>query len=73
MFPNLKAEMARYGVTYSDIADLVSKSPIWVENRLRGKASLPIDVAIKIRNHFFPKVSYDYLFSSEPQINEKGA
>lgn len=66
MFPNWKAEMVRYGITCSEVGKLINKNSEWVENRLQGKASLPIDLAIIIRNHFFKELSYDYLFSNEP-------
>lgn len=66
MFPNWKAEMARYGITCNEVGKLINKNSEWVENRLQGKASLPIDLAIIIRNHFFKELSYDYLFSNDP-------
>ncbi len=66
MYPNLKAEMVRHGVTCASIAKHIGRSPGWIENRLQGKASLPISVAISIRNKFFASYSYDYLFSSVP-------
>jgi len=66
MFPNLKAEMARCQVSCKDIGVLINKNSEWVENRLQGRAILPIDFAIKIRNQFFKNLSYDYLFSNEP-------
>lgn len=68
MFPNWKAEMARYGVTCKDIGGLINRNSEWVENRLQGKASLPINLAIVIRNHFFKDLSYDYLFSDLPIV-----
>jgi hypothetical protein len=71
MFTNFKAEMARYQITCTDIGKLIGKSSGWVENRLQGKANLPIDLAIKIRNEFFKNSSYDYLFSNEPNPIEK--
>ena len=66
MFPNWKAEMSRLGVTCADIGETLGKSSEWVENRLRGKASLPISAAMCIRNTFFGDLSYDYLFSDKP-------
>lgn len=66
MFPNWKAEMVRHGITCNDIGAFINKSPDWVENRLQGKATLSIDMAIQIRNQFFPGLSYDYLFSDTP-------
>lgn len=66
MFPNWKAEMSRLGVTCADIGETLGKSSEWVENRLQGKASLPISGAMCIRNTFFRELSYDYLFSDKP-------
>ena len=65
-FPNWKAEMTRLGVTCADIGETLGKSSEWVENRLQGKASLPISAAMCIRNTFFRELSYDYLFSDKP-------
>lgn len=66
MFPNLKAEMVRNGVTCKDIGDFIGKSSEWVENRLQGKTILPVDDAIKIRLKFFPYAKFEYLFADEP-------
>ena len=66
MFPNLKAEMARYGLTYAKVAEAIGRTPNWVDTRLRGKASINIEEARLIRNTFFPGMDYDYLFASEP-------
>lgn len=66
MFPNLKAEMARYGLTYAKVAEAIGRTPNWVDSRLRGKASINIEEARLIRNTFFPDIDYDYLFSNEP-------
>ena len=65
-FPNWKAEMTRLGVTCADVGEILGKSSEWVENRLQGKASLPISAAMRIRNTFFNELSYDYLFSDKP-------
>lgn len=65
MFPNLKAELVRNGITYKELGEKVGKSENWIENRILGKATMPIGECMKIRNSFFPNCSYDYLFSSE--------
>lgn len=67
-FPNWKAEMSRLGVTCADIGKVLGKSSEWVENRLQGKASLPISAVMLIRNTFFGTLSYDYLFSDKPVL-----
>lgn len=75
MFPNLKAEMARNGITCKDIGESIGKSSSWLESRLQGKAKLPIDVAMIIKQQFFPYAGYEYLFADKPMIEqgEKGA
>lgn len=65
MFPNLKAELARNGITYSELGEAVGKTESWIENRLLGRASMPIEICMLIKNTFFPNYSYDYLFSSK--------
>lgn len=62
MFPNLRAEMARLGMTTEDVAKKIGKSREWLENRLNGKCSLPIDMAFAIGDRCFPGVKFDYLF-----------
>lgn len=71
MFPNLKAEMARTGVTCKDIGKVIGRSTSWIESRLQGKAKLPIDEAMAIRKHFFPYAAYEYLYADEPELNNK--
>ena len=66
MFPNLKAEMARYNITCAKIGDVVGKSSTWVESRLQGKTILPIGDALKIQSALFPNLSLNYLFANEP-------
>jgi len=64
MFPNLKAEIARAGFTYEDIAKKIGKTREWLENRLSGKCNLPIDVAFQIKEKCFPSIDFVYLFKS---------
>lgn len=66
MFPNLKAEMARYNLNCAQVAASIGRSTSGLDNRLRGKATLSIGDAIIIHDKFFPNMSYDYLFASEP-------
>ena len=65
MFPNLKAEISRHNLTYEAIGNRIGRKREWVETRIQGKASLPVIEAIKIRNEFFPNVSFIYLFAEE--------
>lgn len=63
MFPNLKAEMARLGLTTRDLAESIGVDKTWIENRLNGKCILPIETAFIIWQKCFPNYSIDYLFA----------
>lgn len=62
MFPNLKAEMARNSLSYTDIAIGLDKPKSWVENRLSGRAVLPVEYSFIIQEKFFPSLDIKYLF-----------
>ena len=66
MFPNLKAEMARYGLSYAQVSAAVGRNPGWLDAKLRGKGNISIQEAIIIHDKFFSNMDYDYLFASEP-------
>lgn len=65
MLPNLKAEMMRQNLTYKTVGAEIGKKSEWIENRIQGKASMPVGEALKIRSRFFPKLPFEYLFSDE--------
>ena len=66
-YPNLSAEMARTGITAADIAAEVEKSPETVRNWMRGDAGgFPVAGAMRVQARWFPKLSVEYLFSTEP-------
>lgn len=62
-YPNLKAEIARNGVSVAQIAELVEVSPKTVYNWLSGVSRPDIAQAMKIANHFFPSCELSYLFA----------
>lgn len=71
MFPNLKAEMARYGLSYAQVAAAVGRNPAWLDAKLRGKGNISIQEALIIHDKFFPDMDYGYLFASEPVSNNE--
>jgi len=71
MFPNLKAEMARYGLSYAQVAAAVGRNPAWLDAKLRGKGNISIQEALIIHDKFFPDMTYGYLFASEPVSNNE--
>ncbi len=60
---NLSAEMARFGVTNSDIQSLLGCSGKTVTNKLTESTSFSVHEAIKIRDTFFPGLRIEYLFA----------
>ena len=72
LYPNLAAEMARngvdYGTLYKDVASESGRSLDtafnWFSTDRPG--SLPTGIAFYIRDKYFPSLSVDYLFDSNP-------
>lgn len=60
---NLKAEMARYGVTEKDIQNALKCSANTVKNKLSGATEFSFSECIKIRNTFFDGYRLEYLFA----------
>ena len=71
-YPNLKAEMARSNVGIKDLMEVTGKSRPGVSNNLNGRGKFSADEAILIRNNLFPKLTIDYLFSSEAKEDGDG-
>ena len=61
---NLKAEMARFGVSREDIKELLGCSKRTVDNKLDGTTEFTIPEAFKIRDYFFPNQRIEYLFNT---------
>lgn len=68
VFPNLKAEMARKNITVKEIAEFLGKNDSWLDNRISGKASLPLVDGVRIKNKFFPEIDIEVLFSDSAII-----
>lgn len=66
IYPNLFAEMARFGVGIDDIADEFDKSQKTIYNWFDGTTDLSQKKCVEIRDAFFDGMSTDYLFNSEP-------
>jgi DNA-binding XRE family transcriptional regulator len=62
MFRNLEAEMVRKGVSKKEMAALIGVSYNTIRNKINGKQKFLYDEAFKIREHFFPELSLEYLF-----------
>lgn len=65
-YPNLNAELRRYGITQEDMAERIGTKPETVSRWLNGKSKMPVGVCFRIKELLFPSMSVDYLFASEP-------
>lgn len=65
MYPNLKAEMARKGVTLSVLADYLGITIGTLSLKLNGKYPITWDEAIKIKKFLGVDISLEVLFSEE--------
>jgi hypothetical protein len=61
MFPNLRAEMSRYGISKDDIAECLGVNEKTARTRL-ARGNFVYKEMKMIRNTFFPKLTIDYLF-----------
>jgi hypothetical protein len=59
--------MARCGVKKTDIAKLLGLRYATVIDKMSGKSRFYYDECMKIKEKFFPKLSLEYLFSSDNQ------
>ncbi len=66
-YPNLIAEMKRYGITQRDLARVVDRRPETVSKWMNNATGdFTIGDAVRISRELFGGVSVDYLFSAEP-------
>ena len=62
---NLRAEMARYGVSSTDIQKLLSCTDKTVKSRLDGLSDFSVRDSMLIRDTFFPGMRIEYLFAQD--------
>lgn len=67
---NLKAEMAKCGVTVEAIAEVLKIHRNSASNKINGKSSFTIEEAFEIKIVFFPTLSLDYLFANSTDQHE---
>jgi antitoxin component HigA of HigAB toxin-antitoxin module len=64
MYPNLRAEMARYGVRTKDLAETLGISMKSVNNRMADRhTGFTLREAFKIKDTFFPGILIEDLFA----------
>ena len=64
---NLRAEMARAGVSVNSIAGAIGKSTGSIYGYLKSGRGFNVNDAIIIRDLFFPNVDIEYLFDNKTQ------
>ncbi|MGE7951664.1 helix-turn-helix transcriptional regulator [Lysinibacillus xylanilyticus] len=67
-FPNLEAEMVRLGIQRKDVAERIGVRVATVSDKLNGKYPFTLNEATAIKNIFFPKLSIEYLFSTNVEV-----
>lgn len=65
MLRNLKAEMARSGVSTEMIMEVLGKSDKTTRDKINERSSIYLHEAWKIRDALFPGMSIEYLFQSD--------
>lgn len=65
-YVNLRAEMARQGVTVKQLAKSLGVSLKTASNRLSGKTEFTLGEALVINNDLFPECELAYLFYWQP-------
>lgn len=68
MYRNLKAEMARSGITMVDISEYLDVRYATVNDKVNGKYRFYYDEAYAIKKRFFDDIPMEYLFKkTEPE------
>ena len=62
MLKNLVAEMARDGVLYKDLAEMLGRDEKSISNKISCKTEFTRKEMVQIRKQLFPECSLDYLF-----------
>ena len=72
-YSNLKAELARKGVSMEEVSKALEIHRNSVANKINGDTPFTVEEAFKIQKKYFPKLSLDYLFATDVTDKEKTA
>lgn len=67
-YPNLSAELRRFGISQEELAERIGRTPETVSRWMTGKNPLSVEDAFKIKETCFPSMAVDYLFSDRPIV-----
>ena len=73
MYPNLKAEMARKGLTGEALAKELGIAPATLSAKLNIQDRIKLYECELIRKKFFPSLTIDYLFVNTKEDHEHKA
>lgn len=71
MYPNLNAEMARKKILQKNVASFLEMNESTLSLKMLGKVDFFLGECRAIQEHFFPKLTIDYLFETEQKIKER--
>lgn len=67
-YQNLKAELRRYSVSYSKVAELLGMSINNFSLKANERIPMTVEEAKKIRDAFCPDANLDYLLASDGDV-----
>ena len=67
-YQNIKAELKRFGVNYSMVADVLGMSVNNVSMKINERIPMTVDEIKQIRQAFFPDASLEYLLVSDGDL-----
>lgn len=65
MFPNLRAEMVRCGITATDLSRVTHKTDRSIRDKIGGRGDFTLTEIYAIRDAFFPEMELEYLFKRD--------
>ena len=70
-YQNMKAEMKRYSITQSQVADLLGMSTNNVSLKINERIPMTVEEAKEIQQKFLPHANLDYLLASDGDVPTK--
>ena len=70
-YPNLRAEMARHGLTQEDVAAILDIGSTQLNRKFQKKSQFSLSETQSVQSMFEPQLSIDYLFADEPLGNNE--
>jgi len=71
LFRNLKAEMARQGISNKSLAEHLNITDRALRNKLSGASEFTWEQVCKIQTELFPHMNKDYLFEVDVEVQAR--